>query len=43
MIIIGVFRARLPSSLRRLKRWKLSSALLGIAHNLTNPNEFNLK
>ena len=42
MIIIGIFRARLLS-LRRLKRWKLSSALLGIAHNLTNPNDFNLK
>ena len=39
MIIIGIFRARLPS----FKRWKLSSALLGIAHNLTNPNDFNLK
>lgn len=42
MIIIGIFRARLPS-FRRLKRWKLSSALLGIANNLTNPNDFNLK
>jgi len=42
MIIIGIFRARLLP-LRRLKRWKLSSALLGIAHNLTNPNDFNLK
>ena len=31
------------SSGRHILAWKLSSALLGIAHNLTNPNDLNLK